>query len=209
VARQIEAENPGSSLVLQGDVSRAGDAERLVARAMEAFGGVDILVNNAGIAGGLAFRDIGRDDWQAMIDTNLTGAFLCAKAVIPHMVKRKRGRIINISSTSGLTGGTSGAHYAAAKGSLIALTKALSSEFAPKGITVNCIAPGKIKTDLLWISLGEQPKEELTRTIPVGRSGTPQEIASLALFLASDQAGCITGETIVASGRYRSDRRRD
>jgi 3-oxoacyl-[acyl-carrier protein] reductase len=118
-------------------------------------------------------------------------------------MKQGWGRIINISSTSGITGGTSGAHYAAAKGGVIAFTKALSNEFAPKGITVNSIVPSKISTDMLWNSMDEKGKEALLKKIPVRRFGKPEEIASLALYLASENAGYITGETIVASGGYR------
>jgi NAD(P)-dependent dehydrogenase (short-subunit alcohol dehydrogenase family) len=119
------------------------------------------------------------------------------------MLQRGWGRIINISSTSGLTGGTSGAHYAAAKGGMIAMTKALASEFAPRGVTVNAIVPSKIDTEMLRSALGADEAESLVRRIPVGRLGTAEEIASLAVYLASDQAGYITGEAIVASGGYR------
>ncbi len=203
-AGQIDAVSPGASLVAPGDVSRGEDVQRVVAAAVKAFGRIDILVNNAGIAGGgLHFLDIRPGDWQAMIDTTLTGAFLCSQAVIPHMLKTGWGRVINIASTSGITGGTSGAHYAAAKGGLISLTRALSAEFAPRGITVNCVAPSKIETEMLWESLGPGEKEKLIERIPVRRFGTPREIAGLALFLVSEDAGYITGETIVASGGYR------
>ena len=203
-ARQIESISPGASLVAQADVSREDAVESMVARAVGKFGRLDILVNNASLPGGLRFSQVSLADWQAMIDTTLTGAFLCAKAVVPHMLREGWGRIISIASTSGLTGGTSGAHYAAAKGGLISLTKAMSAELAPRGITVNSIAPSKIETEMLWQSLGEEgQKEELLSRIPVRRFGKPREIAALALFLASEEAGYITGETIVASGGYR------
>jgi 3-oxoacyl-[acyl-carrier protein] reductase len=119
------------------------------------------------------------------------------------MLERRWGRIINIASTSALTGGTSGAHYAAAKGGVITLTKSLSSEFASQGITVNSIVPSKIETDMLWASLDEEAKKALLARIPVHRFGRPEEIGRLAAFLASEQAGYITGEMIVASGGYR------
>ncbi len=203
-ARQIDAISPGAAVVAPGDVTRREDVQRVVSAAVEAFGGLDILVNNAGIAGaGLHFLDITPGDWQAMVETTLTGAFLCSQVVIPHMLKAGWGRIISISSTSGITGGTSGAHYAAAKGGLLSLTRALSAEFAPRGITVNCIAPSKIETEMLWESLGPGEKEKLLEKIPVRRFGRPQEIAALAVFLASEDAAYITGETIVASGGYR------
>jgi len=204
VARQIDSLRPMASLVAKADVSRQEDVERMVALAAQTFGRIDILVNNAGTAGGrLPFPDIGRDEWRAMIETCLTGAFYCTKAVVPHMVKGKWGRIITIASTSGITGGTSGAHYAAAKGGLIAFSKALSAELAPRGITVNCIAPSKIETDMLRESLGPGERDKLISRIPVRRLGKPEEIAALAAYLASETAGYITGETIVASGGYR------
>jgi len=201
VADRIEVSHPGASLIAQGDVSSREQVEGVVDAAVRTFGRLDILVCNAGIAGrGLRLLEIRDDDWRTMIETTLTGAFFCARAVVPHMLKAGRGRIITISSTSGITGGTSGAHYAAAKGGLISLTKALSAELAPRGITVNSIAPSKIETEMLRDA---PEKEQLLRKIPVGRFGTPQEIAALALFLASEDAGYITGETIVASGGYR------
>ena len=203
VASEVERMNPESSWMIQADVTRESEIAAMVEGTIRRFGRIDILVNNAGIAQGHRFMDITPEDWRRMVETNLTSVFLCCRAVIPHMLQRKWGRIINIASTSGLTGGTSGAHYAAAKGGVITLTKSLSSEFAPHGITVNSIVPSKIETDMLWNSLDEKGKADLLKKIPARRFGTPEEIGSLAAFIASDRAGYITGEMIVASGGYR------
>ena len=203
VASEVEQRNPGGGMAVQADVTREADVVAMVEETTRRYGRIDILVNNAGISQGRGFLDITLEDWRRMLETNLTGAFLCCKAVIPSMLRDGWGRIINVASTSGLTGGTSGAHYAAAKAGVIALTRALSSEFAPRGITVNAIVPSKIETDMLWKSLDEKGKEELLKKIPVRRFGRPEEIGSIAVFLASERAGYITGEMIVASGGYR------
>ena len=175
----------------------------MVTETINTFGKIDILVNNAGIAHHCNFLDLTLEEWNRIINVDLTGVFICSKVTLPIILKQGWGRIINIASTSGMTGGTSGAHYAAAKGGVIAFTKALSSECAKFGITVNAIVPSKIETDMFSNSIDEKGKEVLLKKIPVGRFGKPEEIASLALFLASDRAGYITGEAIVASGGYR------
>lgn len=203
VALEVEQRLLGGGLAIQADVTREAEVTAMVEETIRKYGRIDILVNNAGISQGRGFLDITLEDWRRMLETNLTGAFLCCKAVIPFMLHGGWGRIINIASTSGLTGGTSGAHYAAAKAGVIALTRSLSSEFAPRGITVNTIVPSKIETDMLWKSLDEKGKEELLKKIPVRRFGHPEEIGNIAVFLASDRAGYITGEMVVASGGYR------
>lgn len=203
VAEDIERRNPNGSLVVKADVSKMDEVEKMVSETIAKFGKLHILVNNVGIFHRCCFLDMTLEEWNWIINNDLTSVFICSRIAIPHILNQGWGRIINISSTSGITGGTSGAHYAAAKGGVIALTRALSSEFAPRGITVNTIVPSKIETDMLWGSLNEKGKEALLKKIPVGRFGKPEEIASLALFLASDSAGYITGETIVASGGYR------
>jgi 3-oxoacyl-[acyl-carrier protein] reductase len=203
VSEEIERINPNGSIVIQADVSAEDEVERMVNKTIAAFGKLHILVNNVGVFHRCAFLDMSLSEWEYIIHNDLTSVFLCTRIAIPHILKNEWGRIINISSTSGITGGTSGAHYAAAKGGVIAFTKALSREFAQYGITVNAIIPSKIETDMLWGSLDEKGKETLLQKIPVRRFGKPEEIASLALFLASDNAGYITGESIVASGGYR------
>jgi len=203
VSEQIERAYPGGSIVVQADVSVEDEVERMVTETIAAFGNLHILVNNVGIHHSCAFLDMTMNEWEHTIRNDLTSVFLCSRIALPHILKNKGGRIINISSTSGMTGGTSGAHYAAAKGGVLAFTKALSNEFSRYGITVNAIVPSKIETDMLWKSLDEKGKVKLLEKIPVGRFGKPEEIAGLALFLASDNAGYITGESIVASGGYR------
>lgn len=203
VSEEIERKCATRSIVVQADVSSEGEVERMVEGTIAAFGELHILVNNAGAYHRCAFLEMSLSEWDHMICNNLTSTFLCTRSAIPHMLRNGWGRIINISSTSGITGGTSGAHYAAAKGGLIAFTKALSNEFSRFGITANAIVPSKIDTDMLRGSLDEKEEERLRCMIPVGRFGKPEDIASLALFLASDNASYITGETIVASGGYR------
>ena len=203
VQRQAEQKSPGSCLVSKADVTRETEVAAMIEETLRRFGRLDILVNNAGVSDLCGFLDLDLSRWNRMMETNLTSAFLCCRAVLPHLLERGWGRIINISSTSGLTGGTSGAHYAAAKGGMIAMTKALASEFAPRGVTVNAIVPSKIDTEMLRGALGAGGAESLVSRIPVGRLGTTEEIASLAVYLASEQAGYITGEAIVASGGYR------
>jgi 3-oxoacyl-[acyl-carrier protein] reductase len=203
VAAEAKRRGGAASMAIAADVTREPAVAAMVQETERRYGRIDILVNNAAISQHRKFLDIGPDDWLRMIEMNLTSAYLCCRAVIPVMLRRECGRIINISSTSGITGGTSGAHYAAAKGGIISFTKALSSEFAPRGITVNAIVPSKIETDMLREAIGESGMEELRHRIPVRRLGTPEEIGGLAAFLASDKAGYITGEMIVASGGYR------
>jgi 3-oxoacyl-[acyl-carrier protein] reductase len=203
VARDIEGNGTTECLILRADVSREDDVASMVHSATARFGRLDILVNNAGIAGSRAFMDIGPAEWHEMIENDLTSVYLCSRAALPHMLKEGWGRIINIASTSGMTGGTSGGHYAAAKGGVIALTKSLGREFASRGITVNAIVPSKIETVMLERSLADQEEKRVLRErIPAKRFGRPEEIASLALFLACESAGYITAETIVASGGY-------
>lgn len=203
VAGEVEKRSAGGCLLVKADVTHEGEVAAMMDEIRGRFGRIDILVNNAGIAHPAGLLATSLADWNAMIEGNLTSAFLCCRAALPDMLGRGWGRIINISSTSGISGGTSGAHYAASKGGLIAFTRALASEFASRGITVNAIVPSKIETDMLRESLGPGGEEALVRKIPVGRLGRPEEIADLAVYLASEKAGYVTGETIVASGGYR------
>jgi 3-oxoacyl-[acyl-carrier protein] reductase len=202
-AREVEEILPGGCVVVQADVTREADAARLVSETLARLGRLDILVNNAGISGPRTFLDIDPAEWDRMIAGNLTSVYLCCRAAIPAMLGRGWGRIINISSTSGVSGGTSGAHYAASKGGVISLTRALASELAPRGITVNAVVPSKIDTEMLRSAVGEAGLAGVAEKIPVRRIGTPREIAALVAFLASEEAGYITGEAITASGGYR------
>jgi len=181
------------------DVSSSESFTELVKNIVEDKGRMDILVNNAGITrDGLILR-MKEDDWDLVMDINLKGAFNGIKAVMRSMMKQKSGRIINISSVVGLTGNAGQANYAASKAGLIGLTKSTAKELSSRGITVNCIAPGYIATDMTD-ELSDAVKENLNKQIPLGRIGSPDDIAHMALYLASDEAGYITGQTIAVDG---------
>ena len=181
---------------------RFDDAEavaQLVPSAEEALGGLDILVNNAGLTrDGLAMR-MKDEDWQAVLDINLTSAFRLTRAAIKGMMKRRHGRIINITSVVGVMGNAGQANYCAAKAGLIGMSKALAAEVASRGITVNCVAPGFIKTPMTD-ALDEKQSERITANIPAGRFGLPEDIAASVAFLSSDAASYITGQTLHVNG---------
>lgn len=165
---------------------------------IEKTGGADILINNAGIAEQKLFSDITPEDWARMIGVNLTGVYNCCHAALPYMIRKKSGCIINISSMWGICGASCEAHYSAAKAGVIGLTKALAKEVAPSGITVNCIAPGAVDTDMNKI-LAPEDIELLKEETPLGRLGTPEEIAKCALYLAQN-GGFMTGQVLSPNG---------
>jgi 3-oxoacyl-[acyl-carrier protein] reductase len=198
VKEELEERYGSSVLAATGDVSSGEDVERVVQESIEMFGKVDALVNSAGIIQTARFSDLTWEDWTRMLSVHLDGSFLTMRAVIPHMLASKYGCIVNIASTAGMTGGTSGAHYAAAKGGVIALTRAVAKEVASEGIRVNCVAPSKIETDML-----QGAREDVVETIPIRRLGRPEEVADAVAFLLSDKASYIVGEVIVVAGGYR------
>ena len=165
----------------------------------EDFGRIDLLVCNAGIAQQKLFTDITDSDWNHMLGTNLTGVFNMCRAVIPEMVRKKEGKIINVSSMWGQTGASCEVHYSAAKAGVIGLTKALAKELAPSGITVNAVAPGVISTDMLS-GFSQAELEQLRQEIPLGRLGTPQDVADAVAFLSSEGASYITGQVLAVNG---------
>ena len=173
----------------------------LFARAVEEYGFIDTLVNNAGIAQQKLFTDLTDEDWQAMIDVNLGGTFRTCRAALPEMIRQKRGTIINISSMWGQVGASCEVAYSAAKAGVIGLTKALAKEVAPSGITVNCIAPGAIRTPMLDC-FTEEDLAALAEETPVGRIGTPEDVAAACVFLASDGARFITGQVLGVNGGF-------
>lgn len=185
--------------VVQADVSKAEDCENLFAKAVQTFGTVDILVNNAGITrDGLAVR-MREEDFDKVIDTNLKGAFLCMKQAGAIMMKKRKGRIINISSVVAIYGNAGQINYCAAKAGIIGMTKSLAKELAGRNVTVNAVAPGYIDTDMTAV-LSDKVKEAVLAQIPLKRMGTPEDIAETVAFLASDKSSYITGQTIQVDG---------
>ena len=189
------------ALAIRADSAIEGDVENAIKTAIDAFGGIDCLINNAAISSFSLFTDITLAEWNEMLAVNLTGAFLYSKGVIPDMLKRKQGRIINITSMWGLVGASCEVAYSAAKAGLIGFTKALAKELGPSGITVNAVAPGVIETPMNN-TLDAAIKESLAEDTPVGRIGRPEEVAASVLFLASDAAAFITGEVLNISGGF-------
>ena len=177
------------------DVSDAKSVENLFSQ----IGTVDILINNAGISQIGLLSDLSETDWDTMLDTNLKSVFLCSKAASRGMIARKFGRIINISSVWGVVGGSCETHYSASKAGIIGFTRALAKELGPSGITVNCIAPGVIETEMN-AHLSDADKTALMDETPLGRIGTPEDVAHAALFFA--EAGFVTGETLSVGGGF-------
>ena len=191
--------NGGSASTNAFDVSNYIEFQNNINEIVKEYGTIDILVNNAGITIDKLIMRMNEDDWNKVIDVNLKGAFNGIKSVTRIMMKARSGRIINISSVVGLTGNSGQANYAASKAGLIGLSKASAKELSSRGITVNCIAPGYINTDMT-ANITDENKENLYSQIPLGRIGNPNDIATAALFLASDEAGYITGQTITVDG---------
>ncbi len=187
------------AIKIKADVGNADDVQAMVDEAVAAFGHIDILVNNAGITrDGLLIR-MKDSDWDDVLNINLKGVYLVTKAVAKLMVKQRAGRIINMTSVSGVTGNVGQANYAAAKAGVIGFTKTCAKELAARGITVNAVAPGFIETAMTDV-LPEKIKEGITATVPFGRMGQPEEIASVVTFLASDFASYITGQVLNVDG---------
>jgi 3-oxoacyl-[acyl-carrier protein] reductase len=190
-----------------GDVSNEQDVKKMVETTLKRYERIDILVNNAGISPKKEGRkanltEISLDEWNQVVAVNLTSVFLCCREVLPLFIKQKSGRIINISSSSVLDGGFLAApHYVASKGGISALTKTLAREVATLGITVNAVAPGRVESPMTILTSPERNREALQR-IPIGRFGTPEDIAHSVLFLASEEAQYITGITLNVSGGY-------
>jgi len=199
VAQAINAAYPDTARAYTVDVADKKAVEEVSAKIFADFGRVDILVNNAGITrDGLAMR-MSEEDWDAVIDTNLKGAFNFIQAVMRPMIKQRSGRIVNISSVAGLMGNAGQANYAASKAGLLGLTKTLARELAGRNITVNAVAPGFIKTDMTDV-LPEAIKTGVLGQIPMGRFGEPEDIAAAVTFLASAEAKFITGQTLTVDG---------
>ena len=189
----------GRALVFQANVADPDEAAALVKAANSEFGRIDILVNNAGITRDNLILRMKEDDWDAVLEVNLKGAFNCTRAAARVMVKNHYGRIINISSVVGLTGNSGQANYCAAKAGLLGFTKAMAKELGSRSITVNAVAPGFITTEMT-VGLPEEVKEKMLAQVPLKRFGGPGEVGELVAFLASDAAAYITGQTIAIDG---------
>ncbi len=190
-----------SAEIVKADVSDPALVNEMFRFIEEKAGGIDILVNNAGIAQTKLFTDITDEDWNRMISVNLSSAFYCCRTALPYMIRQKFGRIINISSMWGQVGGSCEVHYSAAKAGIIGLTKALAMEEGLSGITVNCIAPGVIKTDMT-AHLSDEDLAELKNETPTGTIGTPADIARAVLFFADDNSSFITGQVLGVNGGF-------
>lgn len=189
----------GRALAIRCDVTDSAQVKALMDGTVREFGGIDILVNNAGITRDGLLAMMKETDFDAVLDANLKGAFLCAKAVVRAMMRQRYGRIVNISSVVGLRGNAGQANYAASKAGLIGMTKSLAKELAPRGITVNAVAPGFISTDMT-AALPEAAKAAILASIPAGRLGAAEEVARAAAFLAGGEAAYITGQVLAVDG---------
>lgn len=185
----------------RADVADRAQVEDMVRRVEDTFGHVSLLVNNAGVAGQALFQDVTEEMWRRYFGVNIDGAFHTIQAVLPPMLREHAGCIVNVSSMWGLRGASCEAVYSATKAALIGLTRSVAMELAPSGIRANCVAPGVVNTDMVQV-LGQETLAELARMTPLGRLGTPEDIAAAIAFLASDAASFITGQVLTADGGF-------
>jgi 3-oxoacyl-[acyl-carrier protein] reductase len=198
-AEAVAAELGERTAAVACDVALADQVEAAIASAERALGPIDILVNNAGVTRDNILFRLTEADWDAVLDANLKGAFLTTRAVIKGMMKRRAGRIVNVTSIVGLTGNKGQANYAASKAGLIGFTKSVAKEYASRGVLANCVAPGFIDTDMT-AALPDEARATLLQDIALGRLGRPEDVAGAVLFLASDLAGYVTGQVLVVDG---------
>jgi 3-oxoacyl-[acyl-carrier protein] reductase len=198
-ARSVASDLGARATGVGCDVAQSDQVEAAIAAAEAALGPIDILVNNAGLTRDNILLRLSDDDWDTVLDTNLKGPFHTTRATIKGMMKRRAGRIINITSIVGLTGNKGQANYAASKAGLIGFTKSIAKEYASRNILANCVAPGFIETDMTG-SLPDAARATLLEEIALGRLGRPEDVAGTVLFLASDLAGYITGQVLVVDG---------
>ncbi|MGB2600957.1 MAG: 3-oxoacyl-[acyl-carrier-protein] reductase [Candidatus Omnitrophota bacterium] len=196
---EIESATGRKVIAEKVDVTVPGEVENFVKKTLDNFGNLDILVNNAGITRDNLLLRMSEDEWDAVLNVNLKGAFNCIKAVTRPMMKARGGKIVNMASIIGLMGNAGQANYSASKGGLIALTKSVAKELGSRNINVNAIAPGFIQTDMTD-KLGDDTKEKLLMLIPLNRMGSPLDVAKIALFLASDDSSYVTGQVFQVDG---------
>lgn len=197
-AQRLKEELPGA-IILKGDVSNEQDVSNMLQKAIEHFGKIDVLVNNAGVSLCSLVTDTSLTDWETVFSVNVTGTFLASKYAAKEMIKNHQGKIINISSIWGVSGASCESCYSASKGAIIAFTKALAKELGPSGITVNCVAPGFIDTDMNK-NVTKEVAEAFCEDTPLGRIGKPEEVAKAVFFLASTESDFITGQILGCDG---------
>lgn len=198
LSRELNAQG-GHTLAVQADLRERAQVEEMFTRVRQAFGDAEVLVNNAGVAQQKLFTDITEAEWHDMLEVHAGGTFRCCQCALPAMISKKNGRIVNVSSMWGQTGGSCEVHYSAAKAAVIGLTKALAKELGPSGITVNCVAPGVIDTPML-AGLTQEDRTALAEGTPLCRLGTPEDVAAAVYFLAGEGASFITGQVLAPNG---------
>ena len=194
-------ENSYSGMIVNADVSDKKQVDSMVEKVLETYGHIDVLINNAGIAQQKLFTDISEDEWSRMFSVNVHGIFHTCQSVLPNMLARKSGKIINISSVWGIVGASCEVHYSAAKAAVIGLSKALAKEVGPSNISVNCVAPGVVDTGMI-ADLNKNEIQDLIEQTPLQKLGTADDIAELLLYLASEKADFITGQVISPNGGF-------
>lgn len=198
VVKEIEAIGP-KGLAVQCNVSKQEDVDALLKATVDTFGTVDFLVNNAGITKDTLILRMKENDWDAVLDTNLKGTFMTTKVIGKYMLKKRSGRIVNITSVVGLMGNAGQSNYAASKAGVVGFTKSIAKEFASRGLTVNAVAPGFIESDMTDV-LSDDVKEMYSKAIPLGKMGKPEDVANAVKFLCSDMSKYITGQVIQVDG---------
>ena len=198
VVKEVEALGV-KGLAVQCDVSSQEDVEKLLKEAVDTFGAVDFLVNNAGITKDTLILRMKEQDWDSVLDTNLKGTFMTTKVIGKYMLKKKQGRIVNITSVVGIMGNAGQSNYAASKAGVIGFTKSIAKEFASRGLTVNAVAPGFIESDMTDV-LSDDVKAAYSKAIPMGKMGKPEDVANAVKFLCSDMSKYITGQVVQVDG---------